>query len=161
MTPSPSPNAPEPSRLNRLHQLLGSDVFDSARPDDGTREPAFVNVIQLLDDLLQQSDAAGHRIDFTKEVGVHGKIQDVTSLVAGLRRSQIADSNGTAQYAPGQFNCYAGAGTGYFANGAFFDADHDDDVAFFVGDQRIYLNRHIRRATQEAEHYLTSQQPPA
>lgn len=152
------PNAPAQFHLNRLHQLLGSDVFDRNRPDDGTCERAFAEVVRLTDDLLQQADVAGRRVDFTKEVGVHGKIQDITSLVNSLRHS-LVPGLGAAPFAANRFNCYHDAGNGYFANGAFFKADYDNEVAFFVDDQRIYLNRHIKRAVQKAEVYLAN--PPA
>lgn len=138
-------------RLNRLHQLLESDVFERSRPNDGTCELAFVEVVQLMDNLLQQSEQLGHRIDFINEVGVHGKIQDVTALVGDMRRKLVAEANAPMHFAINQFNCYHDAGTGYFTNGFFFSADHNNEVAFFVDDQRIYLNRHIKRALQEIE----------
>lgn len=143
---------------NRLHRLLGSDVFDRNRPDDGTCERAFVEVVRLLDKLLQQAEASGQRIDFTKEVGVQGKIQDVTSLINNLRAS-LPPAPDT--FAANRFNCYYDAGTGYFANGVFFTADYNDEVAFFIDNQRIYLNRHIKRATQEAESQLATSSLPA
>ncbi len=148
------------SSRSRLHQLFDSNVFDRNHPDDGTCERAFGEVIRLLDDLLQESEASGGRIDFTKEVGVHGKIQDVTSLVSHLRAGVQTASDTSASVNTNRFNCYFGAGTGYFANGAFFTADYDNEVAFFVDDQRIYLNRHMKRATQEAEAYLSSASLP-
>lgn len=155
MTPLLQPNGQ--ARLNRLHQLLGSDVFDRNRPDDGACEQAFAEVIRLLDDLLRQSEAAGRRIDFINEVGVHGRLQDITSLVSHLHASLLPKPGASAPFAANQFNCYYDAGNGYFANGVFFSADHDNEVSFFVGDQRIYLNRHIKRAVKEAEYWLTSQ----
>src|SRR5919199_2468769 len=110
------------SRLNRLHQLLESDVFEENRADDGTCERAFMEIMPLLDDVLQQSEQAGHRIDFTKEVGVNGKIQDITSLVHTLSQQLTANKNTVSPSAVSQFNCYYNAGTGYFANGVFFTA---------------------------------------
>ncbi|GAB3500761.1 hypothetical protein GCM10027341_26560 [Spirosoma knui] len=154
------PNEQRKSRLNRLHQLLESDVFDENRVDDGACERAFVEIIPLLDDVLMQSEAAGQRIDFTKEVGVNGKIQDITSLVHGLNEQLTAEKNALNTGSISQFNCYHNAGTGYFANGVFFTVDHDGEVAFFVDKQRIYLNRHIKRALQEAEYYLTKKSVP-
>lgn len=148
-------------RLNRLHQLLSSDVFDRSRPDDGACEQAFAEVIRLLDDLLKLAEASGLRIDFVKEVGVHGRVQDITSLVGNIRRSVLPDAGASAPFAANQFNCYYDAGSGYFANGVFFSADYNDEVAFFVGDQRIYLNRHIKRAMQEAEQQLAQHPVPS
>ena len=157
MMTTPTTAGQRQSGRNRLHQLLGSDVFDRNRPDDGTCERAFVEVIRLLDALLHQSEASGLRIDFTKEVGVHGKVQDITSLVDALQAS-LPPAPGA--FAVNRFNCYHDAGNGYFANGVFFTADYNDEVAFFVDDQRIYLNRHIKRAMQEAEAQLITSSRP-
>lgn len=154
------PDAQRQPRLNRLHQLIESDVFSRSRPDDGACELAFVDVIRLLNSLLQQSEEAGHRVDFIKEVGVHGKLQDITSLISSIDHSLIRETDIPPHFAANQFNCYYDAGSGYFANGVFFSADYDDEVAFFVGDQRVYLNRHIKRALQEAEQYLTTRAIP-
>lgn len=150
------PDTQRQPRINRLHQLLESDVFERSRPDDGTCELAFVEVIQLLNNLLRQADQSGHRIDFTREVGVQGKIQDITSLVSGVCGKLIIEADAPARFAPNQFNCYYDAGTGYFANGSFFSADYSGEVAFFVDEQRIYLNRHIKRALQEIEQTVTT-----
>ena len=147
-------SAPEQPSINRLHQLLGSDVFDRNRPNDGTCERAFTEVIRLLDGLLRQAEAAGQRIDFTKEVGVHGKIQDITSLISSMHSTLQSETATGAGPAANQFNCYYDAGNGYFANGVFFVSEYDNEVAFFVGEERVYLNRHLKRAMQEAETYL-------
>ncbi len=141
--------------LSRLHQLLDSNIFTRTSPDNGACEPAFAEVIQLLDDLLQQSEQSGRRIDFINEVGVNGRIQDITSLVSNLHSKLIIEPGKPAHFAPNEFNCYYDAGTGYFANGFFFSADHNNEAAFFVDDQRIYLNRHIKRALQEIEQFST------
>ncbi|MFD2572387.1 hypothetical protein ACFSUS_17235 [Spirosoma soli] len=150
-------------RLNRLHQILESDVFSPNRSSHATPsyEQAFAEVIQLLDDVLRQSDESGHRIDFINEVGVRGKIMDVTSLVGSMRRAIRLQTGAVASFEANQFNCYFNAGTGYFANGSFFDADHDDEVTFFVNDERIYLNRHIKRALQEAELAIVKSSAPS
>lgn len=150
------PNTQPQSSSSRLHQLLDSSTFTRYSPDNSTCEPAFVEVIQLLDDLLQQAEQSGRRIDFIKEVGVSGRIQDITSLVSNLRSKIITEVGMPAHFSPNEFNCYYDAGTGYFANGFFFSADYNNEVAFFVDDQRIYLNRHIRRALQEVEQPLTA-----
>ncbi|QJW91705.1 hypothetical protein HNV11_21130 [Spirosoma taeanense] len=147
-------------RQSQLHQLIGSPIFDRNRPDDGACEQTFAELIRLVDDLLHQSEKAGHRVDFTNGVGVHGKIQDITSLVESIRRSVIPQTGLPAHFAPGQFNCYYDAGNGYFANGVFFSADYDADVAFFVDEQRIYLRHHIERAVQEAEQHLLKPTTP-
>jgi hypothetical protein len=138
--------------LKRMHMLIESLAFTKESPEDGPWKTAFAELILLLNDGLIQEDLAGHRIDFWEGVGVQGKLQDVTSLVSWLRAC-FPDtlSDFTTTFAGNRLNRYFGKGTGYFANGAFFTCEQDDDLAFFVDDQRIYLKCQIRRAVTEIE----------
>ncbi|GAA4450434.1 hypothetical protein GCM10023189_11070 [Nibrella saemangeumensis] len=136
----------------RLHQILKSPVFNQPSPGDTSWQPAFCEVVILLDGLLNNAEQLGHRIDFTDEVGVHGKVQDITSLVSWLRqRIPASAAKEPDQQLSSRLNCYHHAGVGYFPNGVFFRCDHTGEVTFFLDDQRIYLNRHIQRSLQEVE----------
>jgi hypothetical protein len=139
-------------RLKRIHLLLDSPVFKNGSPDDGSWKVVFAELIILVNDMLTQADQSGHRIDFWEGVGVKGKIQDITSLVLWLRTC-LPDTliDFTTRFDQGRLNRYFGLGTGYFSNGAFFTCEKDNDLAFFLDDQRIYLNRQIGRAVAETE----------
>ena len=109
----------------------------------------------MIHSLLLSADQAGKRVDFLEGVGVNGKIQDITSLVNWMydRLPELtADTSG--QQSANRLNRYVDQGWGYFANGSFFTVEFDDEQGFFVDDQRIYLNRHIRRALSEVEQAL-------
>lgn len=138
--------------LKRIHALLNSPVFGKESPESGPWKVAFAELIMLVNDILVQGDETGKRIDFWEGVGVRGKIQDITSLVAWMRASLPATLTDFATaFEPNRLNRYFGQGTGYFSNGAFFTCEQADDLAFFLDDQRIYLNRQIGRAVAEAE----------
>lgn len=142
-------------RLNRVHQLLESPLFDPSSLDTGPWKVAFAELIMVSDELLNQSQQLGHRIDFYEGVGVSGKIQDITSLVEWMRAclpASIADLAG--QLTTQRLNRYFDQGTGYFANGSFFTGEFDNELALFIDDQRIYLKRQLARAIQEAEPFL-------
>ncbi|WP_461137321.1 hypothetical protein [Spirosoma terrae] len=112
----------------------------------------------MVHTLLQRADAAGKRIDFIRGVGVHGKVQDITALVAWMTKHlPELDSDQPGQLSTNHLNRYRNAGTGYFANGAFFTVEFDDELAFFIDNQRIYLNRQIKRSVLEAEQALANQ----
>lgn len=136
----------------RLQEILDSTVFNQLSASDSSWKPAFCEVIILLDNLLTHADQSGHRLDFTEEVGVNGKVQDITSLVSWMRsfmpRTEVAAPDPLLS---NRLNWYHNAGAGYFANGLFFRSDYPDDTAFFLDDQRIYLKRHIQRSFQEVE----------
>ena len=141
-------------RLTRVHELMESPVFNRDSAEDDWKA-SFAEMIALVDDLLIQSQRMGKRIDFYEGVGVTGKVQDITSLVTWMRAC-LPDS--TAHFSNKQtdhrLNRYFDEGTGYFANGSFFTGDHDDELAFYIDDQRIYLKRHLMRAVYEAESNL-------
>ncbi|MVM36017.1 hypothetical protein GO755_38750 [Spirosoma sp. HMF4905] len=143
-------------RLNRVHQLLKSPVFDLKSVDDNSWKVAFAELIMVSDELLNQSSELGHRIDFYEGVGVTGKIQDITSLVEWMRAclpKSVADLSD--QLTTQRLNRYFNQGTGYFANGYFFTGEFDGELALYIDDQRIYLKRQLGRAIEEAEPFLT------
>ena len=145
--------------LTVIDQMLHQHVFNRTAAFTNVTRTLFVGLIPLLGDLLQQSEQAGKRIDFLDEVGTNGKIQDITSLLAAMRRS-LYNFAGSVSKDPGltivdpAINHFYGAGVGYFANGLFFRCDHDDELAFFVGYDRVFFFRHLVRAFNEAKMYL-------
>jgi len=139
-------------RLTRVHVLLESPVFKRNSSEDGPWKVAFAELITLVNDLLTQADQVDKRVDFLEGVGVNGKVQDISSLVEWMHLQLpelTADLPG--QLSGNHLNRYFNQGTGYFANGAFFTGEFDNELAFFLDDQRIYLNHHIRRAVEQAE----------
>jgi len=147
-------------RLNRIHALLESKAFTRDSPDDGPWKVPFAELIVLLDALLLQSEREGRRIDFYEGVGVNGKIQDITSLVHWLRACLPANLREPEKEIPfSRMNRYFDRGFGHFDNGTFFTVEFDGELAFFIDDQRIYLNRHLRRATADATAYLHKELP--
>ncbi|GAB3277282.1 hypothetical protein GCM10027347_51200 [Larkinella harenae] len=140
--------------LNRIHELMESAAFHRDSDENDSWKIIFAELIIDVDELLMLSQKRGHHLDFTDAVGVKGKVQDITSLVIWLRAclpEHIAD---LPNHLPAdRLNRYFNQGTGYFANGCFFTTDFDDELAFFIDDQRIYLKHHIQRLVREVESY--------
>lgn len=138
--------------LTQVHTALDSPILNPNAPEDDWK-PKFAQLISLVHSLLTLADQAGKRVDFLDGVGVNGKIQDITSLINWMydRLPELtADKPG--QLSTNRLNRYTNQGWGYFANGSFFTAEFNDELAFFIDDQRVYLNRQIRRAVSEVEH---------
>lgn len=138
--------------LARLQKSIDKPSFKAGSIEERFWKKDFAEMIILTDDLLIKANHAGHRIDFIKGVGVAGKVQDITSLVAWMRKQlpELA-SELIGVSATNRLNRYYNAGTGYFENGAFFTVEYDDELGFFVDNQRIYLNQQIRRVFRELE----------
>lgn len=138
--------------ITQIHTVLDSPAFDLNTSEDDPWKPEFAQLITLVHSVLTLADEAGKRVDFIEGVGVNGKIQDITSLIHWLYdRLPALTADEPGQLASNRLNRYANRGWGYFANGCFFTVEFDDELAFFIDDQRVYLNHHIRRALSEVE----------
>lgn len=146
-------NNPLSNYLINAHTALNSPVFDLNISDDVSWRSEFIQLITTVHSVLTLADQAGKRVDFLEGVGVHGKIQDITSLIDWMyaRLPELTEDK-RGQLATNRLNRYANQGWGYFANGCFFTVEFNNELAFFIDDQRIYLNHHIRRAISEVEH---------
>lgn len=140
------------TRLTQVHTALDSPVLNTNSAEDGGWRVEFAQLITLVHSLLSQAEQAGKRVDFLEGVGVNGKVQDITSLVDWMY-THLTDltTDKPGQLSTNRLNRYAEQGWGYFANGSFFTAEFDNEMAFFIDDQRIYLNRHLRRAISTVE----------
>jgi hypothetical protein len=145
--------------LNVIDHHLHEAAFNRNAPYTNLTQSLFIELLSLEGDLLQQSEQAGKRIDFLDEVGSNGKVQDITSLIYSMRQS-VYNFNANRHTHENitvivpDMNHFYGAGNGYFPNGLFFVCDHEDELAFFVGQDRIYFYRHLVRAFNEARTYL-------
>lgn len=153
--------------LTRLQALLDSPTFAPHSLEEGPWKKDFAEMITLTHELLTRAQQQGHRIDFREGVGVAGKVQDITALVEWMHKCLPDVSAELPGDIPGnRLNRYFDAGTGYFSNGSFFTVDHDEELGFFIDNQRIYLNKHLKRVAIElkyffdsSDHHLTSSLP--
>ncbi|GAB4025432.1 hypothetical protein [Spirosoma gilvum] len=147
------PNSnPLKNYLLTIRTALNSPVFNLNTSEDDPWKSEFTQLIKLLHSVLVLADQAGKRVDFLDDVGVNGKIQDITSLINWMNDCLPGlPAEKPGQLAANRLNRYTNEGWGYFANGCFFSVGFDDEQAFFIDDQRVYLNRHIRRAVTELE----------
>lgn len=132
-----------------VHRLLFMGVF-TAPVLQPFMEPVFVSLILKLNDLLQTLSTLGHRITFADDVPSG---MDITDLVNKVRNAiahpsspeNLLDKESHFKFV---FNVIHGKGTLIALPSA--TADHADDLAFFFGEHRLYLNRHLFRLFNEA-----------
>ncbi|GAB3935288.1 hypothetical protein [Larkinella terrae] len=142
--------------LIRVHKLIESLTFYRDSDEKEPWKATFAELIMTVDDLLKHFRQLGQEIAFTEAVGVNGKIQDITSLVVWMRSCLPALITDLSDHLPAnRLNRYFNQGNGYFANGCFFSVDYDNEQAFFIDDQRIYLKHHLVRLVDEVESYLS------
>ncbi|UFH54865.1 hypothetical protein [Spirosoma sp. KNUC1025] len=148
-------------RLALTTRLLQSEDFEPAAPFTSQSQTQWIHVICAISDLVRQASLAGKRIDFTQDVNIDDEGQDITSLLDSMRRSAyIVRSSMPSQLnltilSP-NLNHFYGAGAGHFSNGLLFACEYDNEMAFFIGRDRVFFYRHLMRAFMEARYYLLS-----
>src|SRR5205085_1874649 len=122
----------------------------------------FIALILSLHDLLQILRLREHRIVFTDDVPDG---QDITDLVSKVRNAiahpsspeNLLDKDSHLKFL---FNAIYGQGSPIVLPGAeAFKSDYSDDVAFFFGEHRLYLQRHLWRLLNEAINEYRSMYP--
>lgn len=119
------------------------------------KQSAFTELIICLHDLLQKCRKSGVPVEFTEAVDITSDVANVADLVASIRGAvchitskthQLHDEGGKFT-----FNVSYGATTLAVIGDTEIKSEFNDDVCFFFGKRRIYLNRHIIRAFEEAK----------
>ncbi|MDD5639196.1 MAG: ElyC/SanA/YdcF family protein [Candidatus Pacebacteria bacterium] len=149
--------------FSRISEILKSKIFDKENLKNPLVQSAFAELVIRLRNLLYKCDNAGNRINFTDDIVIlkdkNGKVVvgDVTDAVRYIRNSvchiesdEYLLDNKTVFY----FNIAYGKIGVANVSGIELVSDYEDDVCFFFGDQKLYLNRHIIRAFNEAKRYI-------
>lgn len=139
------------SNIESVRDLLNTGIF-------GTpvliifQEPVFVSIILKLNDLLQKFNQLDNRINFTEDI----KSGDITELVRNTRNAichldseeNLLEKGSNIKFV---FNMIIGKGKAMaVGDSVVASSDYEDDIAFFYGENRIYLNRHLVRIISEA-----------
>jgi hypothetical protein len=107
---------------------------------------------------MYKTEKYAYRIDFTDDVSISGPVKDATSLIKYVRDAMChLDSENhylDANHMKASFNVIFGKGIVAKINDFEQSSPYQDDVCFFFGSQRIFLNRHIRRALEESRTLL-------
>lgn len=138
------------SNIWDVKNLLNTGVFNAPvlRP---FQEPAFISIILKLNDLLQKFRILHQRINFKDDISKG----DITDLVSKIRNAichldspeNLLDKETYLKFV---FNMVIGKGNAVqIGNNVVAKSDYDDDIAFFYGEHRIYLKRHLIRVLNE------------
>lgn len=149
------------SNISDAQNLLSTGVFN-APILRSFQEPVFVSIVLKLDDLLQKFRILNQRIIFKDDI-VSG---DITDLINKIRNAichlnsgeNLLDEETQTKFV---FNMLVGKVNAVkIGDNIVAKSDYDDDIAFFYGEHRIYLKRHLIRVLNEAigiEHNLYSE----
>lgn len=144
--------------VRQINQIIKSGVFAIENSRHPLLQSAFTQLMICLSDLLQKCKKYEVPVNFTDAVDITADVANVTDLVSSIRGAvcHITSKTHQAQEAGGKFTFNMVYGGGKFGEIGGFEVKSDfaDDVCFFFGRRRIYLNRHIIRAFEEAKENL-------
>ena len=146
------------SNLNRIDTILGENIFDVENKKHPLVKSAFIELLICLCDLMHKAEKFASRINFDEDVIKTEKINDITDVVEYVRDALCHLDSENHYLEEGDkkapFNIIYGKGSVLTLFGYVQESNYPDDVCFFYGSQKIYLNRHILPAVEEARSKL-------
>lgn len=145
--------------LDEVHQCANLVNDRSLEGDSSHAESVFKDILIRLDDVLQELAKAGKRITWTDDLPAGRKdVSDITDLISRLRNAGCHINSGDRRIPDVGirlvFNRVFGKGTLIKAGNITIGSDYEDDVAFFYGDLRIYLQRHFVKLLKHLQQIL-------
>ncbi len=140
------------SETQRCAELFNSQVFVNHQI---FTQSAFIEILVRLNYILQELSKKNNRIIWADNVQTDQNIKDITDLVNNLRNAACHSdsprnyiSNSSVKFV---FNTFAGKCPNAVKIGENISLgnEYQDDIAFYYGDKRIYLVRHINRLLEE------------
>lgn len=144
--------------IRRTEALLYCGIFESRNSQNILPSSAFIELMICLRDLLSKTEKYAKRISFTDDVITDEYVHDITDAVTAVRDAcchidsfkRLFDDRGNR----GSFMVIYGKGNLAKIDGLELKSDYKDDIAFFYGKNRLYMDRHIVRAFKEAKALL-------
>jgi hypothetical protein len=144
--------------INRINKLLSSGIFEAYNSLNILQSSAFIELMICLRDLLSKTEKYAKRISFSEDVMTNEYVHDITDTITAVRDAcchinsfkRLFDDKRNR----GSFMVTYGKGNLLKINDLELKSDYADDVAFFYGNNRLYLKRHIIRAFKESRALL-------
>jgi len=135
----------------RCAELFNSHIFTK---HEIFTQSAFIEILVRLNYLLQELSKKNNRIIWADDVQTDQNIKDITDLVNNLRNAACHSdsprnyiSNSSIKFV---FNTFVGKSPNAVQIGNIsLGNEYQDDIAFYYGDKRIYLVRHIKKLLEE------------
>jgi hypothetical protein len=147
------------SNIERITLLINSGIFEPKNNHNPLQKSAFIDLMICLRDLLFKTEKYVARISFTDDILTNEYVKDVTDAITAVRdacchidsfKKLFNDQGGRGEYNVS----FYWKGTLMKIGKVELTSDYNDDIAFFYGRNRLYLNRHIIRAFNEAKEAL-------
>ena len=141
--------------LDRCIELINCGIFNEENSKNILHRSAFIELMICLRDVLHKVEIYNERLNFNDDIVVNSYVSDITDLIKACRDSCCHSHTRQKNFfnsrnKTASFIVVYGKGTPLCIDGLTLKSEYEDDIAFFFGENRIYLKRHIIRAIEEA-----------
>lgn len=141
--------------IKKLDNILSSGIFSPNITTHPLLEASFAYTLILLRDLIFKANQYGTtKVTFTDDVALDSKVKDIGGLIKYVRDA-ICHLDSKNHYLTNKtrasFNIAVGKCNLMKVDDIEIKSSYEDDICYFFGDKGIYLNRHIKRAFEEAK----------
>jgi len=144
--------------FSRIEKLFNCGIFNQENSDNPLVQSALTELLIRLRDLMAKSKYYASDITFQDDINQSNKIIHVSDAIKFIRDAIChIDSNNHNHdecNARLSYNIAYGKCNIMKIGDIEIKSDYDDDICFFFGSQKLYLNRHLKRAYIEAKENL-------
>jgi hypothetical protein len=146
------------ANIREIEELLSCGIFEPANSTNILQSSAFIQLMICLRDLLGKTAKHVKRISWVDDVMANEYVADITDAVTAVRDACCHIDSFKRRFdvrgGRGSFNVIYGKGCLAKIGNVELRSDYEDDIAYFYGKNRLYMNRHIIRAFKEARALL-------
>ena len=144
--------------LGRIDEILQSGIFLEKNHAHPLFKSAFIEVLICLRDLMYKTEKFSSRVSFQDDIIKADKINDITDVIKYVRDALCHLDSDNHYLEKGNikatYNILRGKGTLMRCGDYEQTSEHEDDLCFFFGSQRLYFKRHIMRVIEEVKSKL-------
>ena len=146
------------NNFNRIHAILGTEIFEIENKMSPLLKSAFIELLICLHDLMYKMENYSSRISLDEDIVKTDEINDITDVIKYMRDALCHVDSDNHYLEKGDkkaiFNVLYGEGSIFTVYDYVQESYYPDDICFFYGSQKVYLNRHILPAVEEARSKL-------
>lgn len=144
------------STFERTRELIDSKIIWKTGPENLFRRSVLIEILVQMKDLLIKSEKyLEKRISFKDDIIQDDilKISDITDLISNFRDAACHNDSFRRKFGSNvmSFNEIRGKGILMQIGDTIIGSAYSDDIAFNMGNNILYMKRHIERAFQELE----------
>jgi hypothetical protein len=143
------------SSFRRIEELLACGIFEPQNSRNPLVRSALTELLILVRDLMAKAKIYAESIEFSDDVNVTEKVQNVSDAIKYVRDAICHVDSENRNYdecnARLIYNIAYGKRNLAKIGEVEIKSDYEDDVCFFFGSQKLYLKHHIVRAYEEAK----------